>query len=493
MPGIQWTVSILYQYYENPLDQFYYNMLVEDIESFCEANPQQRVRFFLLKQEEEKKNAVALTINEENKLEKVLFACSMDRFYEDYSVAEGLWTEFLQNAADEDCHHFLMTVGHGDGLGFCTSAGLDDDNSGHVVSSPFLPKRLQILLSLNVVNAADAKPVTENLNKRVNRGFYNRRISEASEEENFGMVPITVLSTAITRAFNNRKLDFIYLGNCFVQNAENGYLLKDNALYLCASEGSYYMQGTDFPRLFIMMNEDNPPPDVLSKIAVQICDGINDKLQEPRIVNSIVISPHNLQLAVINFDFSVNNLARYDAIKTATSGIGAILMPPESRQVLYDVITAVRNDSAKCADVNTNNPLGIIDFCNFVEKLLAEPALPAATATSLQATLNALKTTNDPLVIAARLPAAGTTPHLNIFPTGFSIFFPKAKDNTFEFDEYVDLFFNEFYIANQFITPFLHGNAWRDFVKDYYTSNEVNLLIRFWRFIRMEIQARLQL
>lgn len=476
MASIKWTVSIIYQYYED--EKEYFEFLKNDIESQANFN---QVNYFLLKHDEKNKTAIAYTIDNSGKLDNVLTTYSTKEFYSNIKQAEEIWSKFLSYAGSiSDAKHILIIEGHAAGLAFVTSRGMPE---GFKKLRPLseLYQKLQIIFSHTDLDDDAYTKVYAQFQKTLNEKF-NLSIPEEDKTlhiEKFGIIPVGILLSSIKNSYKNLKLQLVYFGNCYMQTLENGYLFKDKVEYMAGSEGMYFSTGTDFKSLFSAL-QGSVKIHELSKI---ICSGIETKLEENRVKSLFTNNEHNLELIKEFFSFSINNLSKYEELKNLLSQLGDLLL--KNRAKLFKKIHLIRNDKFVCDDV-AGNPIGIIDFINFC-KLLRIKALPdhIEIVNIIDAIEKIVADSNEKFILSGRFPKAcyeKKTPNEEyaIFPFGVSIFFSPNKPTVLN-DQYINFFMNNYYKVDTFLSPFLTKNSWREFVDVFYNYDfRKNFLVRFF-------------
>jgi hypothetical protein len=484
MADPKWTVSIIFQNYDDD-DTVYYNYLKEDIENVeSDKDLQGLVKFFVLRHDEKIKKAVQLTIDETGKLSPFGEVFDVPKFYTDptFEKARSVWTDFLKKAAGFKCDHFLMTHGHGSGLAFSTRAreNIRDNND----PAENFVTQLQVIFSHNIIQNYSNDVVNENIRRYLSEKFVSPQIHARDfSSVTIDVIPVNILKTAVSEAFNNEKIAFLYLGNCFMQTIENGYLFRNTASYLAACEGFYRPSGTDFKKLFATMAKNDGPVSY-EVIANTICENIPQKLSDPRIIEHL---GENIVENIRNsFSFSVNKLSRYCELKTQISLLGGMLL--NGKPDTFNEIVKIREDIRMSTDVWLANPLGITDFLLFGKNVALIQEWKELDRKIYHKIREIITIFND--CVAARYfpfksfdptSASGT----NVNPNGASIFLPRMKPSHNEQNENLKHFMEKYYIDDKYISDFLKENLWRQFVIDYYYyKNPGNLATRIANFLK---------
>jgi hypothetical protein len=314
-------------------------------------------------------------------------------------------------------------------------------------------------------------------------------------ERNLGIIPLGVFKSAIEEAFIGQKIAFLYFGNCFMQTIENGFLFKDLANYMAASEAFYRPTGTDFKSIFqIMATENNGDTD--RKIAQSICDRIPDKTNDPRMKEIYKKDLSKLKGIKNEFSFSVNSLERYSDLKEAVSELGEHLTT-NSKLVNLD-ISSTREDIRICRDVWETQLLGITDLLRFCKNLEIRKEFEKRNVKAVESSIEKIKNFfNDKLdsevksssiVVARYLPYKAFEPTkeggTSVYPEGVSIFFPRKKPSSGEQDQYLKYYMDKFYKTDTFKHPFLEKNKWQKFVIDYYEPTGPDPFVRIINFVK---------
>lgn len=470
MPAIAWTVSVIFQYSE-PKDIEFFGYLMADIRN---AGNMDRVAYFLLLQDELNKKAYLFQSDAAVKDFRQLGApLPVPDLYNDDRVAKELWQYFLHYAGRfTEARHILLTHGHGIGMGFSSS----------LITRPYRTNTATVNAEmegiLKVPLATHAHQKTAQLLSR-----YSAALKEPPDENkaqgarrlqqpvSLKLLPLSGLADAIAAAYS-QKLELLILGNCFMQLAENGYLFRDRANYLAATQGFFYRTGLDFFGLFSGLGKAEGRIQASQRITA-LCDGIQVKLKDPRVAKQY--SAASLEGITAAFSFSVNDLGQYAQLKTLLGKLGQLFLADRSR--LFSRIARIRENVLICRDVFQQQQLGIIDLIQFCKALLTDRSLPGSfpkVFDCLHEIIQLAEHRESPLVCAKRFPwrayDIAATGGIGIDPNGLSVFFPRRKKKHAELDQFLHYFMEEIYKAGNLYSEFLAGNSWRDFVIAYYHS-----------------------
>jgi hypothetical protein len=470
MASFIWTVSIIVQY-ESQHEKAFQN-LRKGIES---QQKQQSIRFFLLKH-----------LIDEGRVEIEKLDCSLNPPHEFKPETQFITTNFFKKGvpvikdffakyslSESSDHHFILTWGHGAGFGLFRD-GFPPEVPKKIAREITYLRRLFAASTLGF----NADVVQSKYKEYLSTHGDTASFSEFIQRKGFNIVTIDDLNTAIFETFGKaeKRIEFMFCMNCFMNMFETGYTLKNHVDHLISSETYQMWYGPDYKKMFDeLIRIDYSKEEHVAKFAKLTVESYIDKYKEPVLRSEI----KQIYIGTLDIDFeelslTVCRLSSYTQVNEKINSIAKHLVIQKSQDLYRHIGRAKR----KCREVSIGETLGIIDILNFFEQLSFENginqqlkvllndllqfiAVPGSVVIAHHAWKNACELT----IVDDQLAA--------ICPKGFSIFFPNNKDDSIT-NDFVKFFMETFYreTQNRNIwegkSSFIKDSEWNNFVIEFY-------------------------
>jgi hypothetical protein len=401
------TVSFIYQYYNS--DESVFNFLLDDILKCANHTD---IKYFIHKYEV--KNNIIKNIKFDKQGTSVTQVTEKEYDVPDYHfdllLAKNKWTRFFTNYAKAENaeSNIIFLIQHSNGYGTRNK------------ETSYLQNKEGFNKQISIIEDAVNKYKSISL-QQINTGG-----------DLYRLIPYSVLSEAIQSSFNGKKIDLLFLNNCFSQTLEAGLVFNKCATHLCSSQSTIPGFGPNFKEFFKYLEQavkDNGKP-AISHMAKNLVDNFKQKFSESRILEFLrkiagnENKPDSELSGFANLHcFSINNLEKYPAILNALNTITNT--PPNTD--LSNAICKIRKREIDilCRDVSLDpvNELSLVDMHNLFEQILKEQPSISLPNDFLQTIKGVVidRYFPDPFFN----PPAGTE-YYKIMPHGISFFLPHT-------------------------------------------------------------------
>lgn len=445
------TVSFLYQYYEEE-DKIAFQFLIDDILERVNYN---EVKYFIHKYDvisgiitniRFTKNGAGQPIFLQEKI-KV-----SENYHYNLILAKKQWVYFLNNnaAAEKAKVNLLFTYWHSFGPAF--------KNRKNMISQSALHFNIQ--LNMLTDNIAEYFKAEEKIKK--------------SHDMDLGCIPSFVLADSINEAFNSKKIDILFLCNCYSQTLENGFIFKDSVQYLASSESTISNIGPNLRSLFALMEKMAAINIDVNELAKDLVISYKDKFFETRIINYFKNKSPSELLEKIKYNLSlqsvcINNLDLYTGV---LNFLNAFAKQIKNDKNLLSAIQGIRDDDINlpCRDVSLINKYrtGVIDGYNLFELLAGLPAFTMLSTPQIKIITSPVIHSHFPIDFFQNQ----LDKEFEIKPHGISIFFPSNKKfNTANHRKYsTEQFFYKLTFEKKIpvFSKTIMTSEWLQLLKNYY-------------------------
>ena len=492
MNNIPWTVSIIAQYSENEeIVKLSYCNLIDSI--IRQRNPS--INFHLLRYHKEKKIVEFFSFEYSSPHSNRKIIKITPKTIGDFYSSPAYLIEFFEQLSLQGNteHHFLITWGHGAGLG--------------LFSEGDLPQIIRKWVASDM--GSTIMPTSQNINYYSDAlDFYNRMFSSGAggyfgsifptkaitdyfiQEMNivfpedwkdalksdFRIIPIEFFVSAFEQTFQRagKKIEYMYTMNCFMQMFETGYLLRNHVKYFIGAENFQFFLGPDYDSLFQDLSSQPDVDDILLReIGNRIVVNYKIKYAKAEVFEILIrfVPRHATIVHLKEFFLVATDLRRYEKLNEMLNQVAEIFIT--NKKLLYPLIRRARD---KCKHISNPN-FGIIDIIHFLTQLLEENLQTPALQTLIHNIISDIKNpqtmiNNTGIPTSLCIPVDfGVLRHCSC-PQGISFFFPKDATKS-EDQRFIDFFMREFYkpdVSNSF-TSFLSNSSWASFVRDYFFSD----------------------
>jgi len=286
----------------------------------------------------------------------------------------------------------------------------------------------------------------------------NTYLQDSEVRESTDILTNEELSRAIISGFKGQKVDILVMVNCFMQMVETGYSLKNCVDYLVACETGFWAYGFDYQSIFLQLNQD-PDTDTkfIGKLFVDTIENTYRRINELKLLNSVVVSTCNLKYADLVSDY-INEFVRlvnsniqryYPLIKKARKKV------PEISSLIFK----------RKSDIFAPFPIFIVDIMYLLFLLSNEndEIKRVFQTISNDAVYNKY-------IVARRIGSDFETDNMNVEEiNGFSIYFPQFKKDAIGKEYY-----RYFYKHNaKFEIEFSKKTLWSQFLSVYLNLGEL--------------------
>jgi hypothetical protein len=446
------TVSFIYQFYKS--DEPAFNFLLDDI---LKCTNHTEIKFFIHKYEVENniiKN-IKFTKQGNNISQVTEKEYDVPDYHYDLLLAQNKWAKFLKAyGANENAeYNIAFFVQHSNGY------GIRNDHK-------YLQSKSEFAIQTSVIeNAIALYKNKKNLNGNIETG-------------NYRLIPYFVLADAIEEAFNTKKIDLLFLNNCYSQTFEAGLTLSKNVSYLGSSQATLPGVGPNFKELFIYLEQavNTAGKPTIKEIANNLVQNFQKKFSEKRVLDFLRTlegneNKSNSELSAManQHCFSINKLEKYPEILQHLNNIAGAT----PNTVLQNAICKIRERETDilCRDVflDNKNELSLIDMYNLFEELQKlQPPVPLPN--------NFLQAIND-TIIDKYWPDTFFNPPASmkifkIMPHGISFFMPHTIEyNGNEAERKYSIGQIILRLLNKNIDIFqIQNSEWQNLIKTYATT-----------------------
>lgn len=400
------TVSFIYQYYNS--DEAAFNFLVDDI---LQCTNHSEIKYFIHKYEVKEKiiKNIKFVTQDNNIMQFTEKEYNVPDYHFDLLLAKNKWTQFFKNYVlpeSAGCN-IVFSIQHSNGY------GIKNNNTRYVQNKEDFNAQIKI---------AEQAIIKYRLNidlKNNEGGDYYR------------IIPYFVLADAIKQVFETKKLDLLFLNNCYSQTFEAGLVFSKCANYLGSSQSTLPGFGVNFKEFFALLEQsvNNGQHLAIEEMAKNLTTNFKQKFAENRIVNFLRTIEGNenktdneLSDMANLHTFSINSLEKYPALLESMN----VIIETYTNAALCKAIFKVREEKLNCQDVSLDprNELSLIDMFNFFEQISKE-------LSSNSLLVNFLKSLKD-VVVDSYIPDIFYNPpsgkeYYKIMPHGISLFLPHSK------------------------------------------------------------------
>ncbi|MEP6844774.1 MAG: clostripain-related cysteine peptidase [Panacibacter sp.] len=435
MRTVDWTISIIIQddgVYKNEID-------LDLLFAVRNAPVKPSVRYIIFRFDQKTKRSVIQTTTGDSLTGKTaeILIDSNDSLYNLQTLANFFNLYVLSEAGEEiqSKRHMVITWGHGAGIGL------------------FYDTEINNTVDLGL------EGLTE---------FSNNNTKPLDDTHSPHLITVPGFRTALLKSFGKKKakIDLLLCMNCYMQNFETGYALRDLVTVLITSEKMLPFAGFNYASLFNLLSKKDLTQD-LDKIYDEVLNGFEKKYAETSTQTDYSI--YKQVFKTIPLSLSVNKLIYYDSVFKIVNKLAGLFTKNIEVKInnkrLSDLLILVR---LTCKDVSPGNNTGFIDFVCFIEKIIEE----IKTEDRVHPLLKKLEIQYHYLIEISKdsVYKILNDPRLTIDPNNtprfFSIFFPNSDDAA---------------ISNEIRTIYntTHGNdaryfkrikPWVEFINVYYAK-----------------------